>query len=52
MNLEDFLKIVSDFHKQICQAEDSEVQPKWFQQAIALKKKIKKQQEDLEKEKR
>jgi aminoglycoside phosphotransferase family enzyme len=43
--LDDILKVVVDFHKEIGKADEGEVDPKWFELTINLKKKLKKMQE-------
>jgi uncharacterized protein YihD (DUF1040 family) len=48
--LDDVLKVVTEFHKEIGRAGDDEVDPKWFGFTIELKKKLKKLQ-DSQKEK-
>lgn len=43
--LEDIARAVVDFHKEIGKASENEVDPKWFELSINLKKKLKKMQE-------
>jgi len=38
------LKILIEFHKNIGKADDKDVDPRWFDLSIALKKKLKKLQ--------
>lgn len=39
------MKVVVEFHREIGKAEEGEVDPKWFELTINLRKKLKKMQE-------